>query len=156
MANGRDTRMLIADKRDYRRGYEKHYQSYKRLKSGNADIHSRRLLLVYSVECGLKYRLLDKWNTENPQSILEGPDDKKIRILKSHNLERILKELGQQGNFKFPRLKTIHRDIADAESYHQLYRYCIKTQEKQSNEEEKAEDLLNDIACWIKEGMRKQ
>ena len=61
--------MLIADKRDYRRGYEKHYQSYKRLKSQNADINSRRLLLVYSVECGLKYKLLDKWNEENPLKI---------------------------------------------------------------------------------------
>ena len=73
--------MLIADKRDYRRGYEKHYQSYKRLKSENADINSRRLLLVYSVECSLKYKLLDKWNEENPQKILEGTDDKKIKIL---------------------------------------------------------------------------
>lgn len=30
--------MLIADKKDYRKGYEKHYQSYKRLKGENADI----------------------------------------------------------------------------------------------------------------------
>lgn len=148
--------MLIADKKDYRKGYEKHYQSYKRLKKENADIISRRLLLVYSVECGLKYKLLNKWNEENPRKILEGTDDKKIKILKSHNLEKILKELGQQGNFKFPRLETVHRDIADAESYHQLYRYCIKTQEKQIDKEEKVEDSLNDIACWIKEGMRRQ
>lgn len=148
--------MLIADKKDYRKGYEKHYQTYKRLKCANADVNSRRLLLVYSVECGLKYKLLDKWNEENPQKILEGTDDKKIRILKSHNLERILKELGQQGNFKFPRLKTVHRDIVDAESYHQFYRYCIKLQEKQSDEGEKVEDSLNDIACWIKEGRRRQ
>ena len=69
--------MLIADKRDYRRGYEKHYQSYKRLKSQNADINSRRLLLVYSVECVLKYKLLDKWNEENPLKILEGSDEKR-------------------------------------------------------------------------------
>lgn len=148
--------MLIADKRDYRRGYEKHYQSYKRLKSQNADINSRRLLLVYSVECGLKYKLLDKWNEENPLKILEGSDEKKINILKSHNLERILKELGQQGNFKFPRLKTVHQNIVDAEAYHQLYQYCINTQEKQLGKEEKIEDSLNDIACWIKEGMRRR
>ena len=148
--------MLIADKRDYRRGYEKHYQSYKRLIVENADINSRRLLLVYCVDCGLNYKLLDKWNEENPQKILEGTDDKKIKILKSHNLEKILKELGQQGNFKFPRLKTVHRDIVDAESFHQFYRYCIKSQEKQSDKEEKVEDSLNDIACWIKEGMRRQ
>lgn len=148
--------MLIADKRDYRKGYEKHYQSYKRLKGENADIYSRRLLLVYSVECGLKYKLLDKWNVENPQKILESADDKKVKILKSHNLEKILKELGQQGNFKFPRLKTVHRDIVDAESYHQFYRYCINTNENQLDKEEKVEDSLNDIACWIKEGMRRQ
>ena len=147
--------MLIADKRDYRKGYEKHYQSYKRLKGENADIYSRRLLLVYSVECGLKYKLLDKWNEQNPQKILEGIDDKKIKILKSHNLEKILKELGQQGNFKFPRLKTVHRDIVDAESYHQFYRYCINAQENQSGNEEKVEASLNDIACWIREGMRR-
>ena len=148
--------MLIADKRDYRKGYEKHYQSYRRLKGENADINSRRLLLVYSVECGLKYKLLDKWNEKNPRKILEGTDDKKRDILKSHNLERILKELGQQGNFKFPQLKTVHKGIVDSETYHQYYRYCIKTQEKQLDQEEKIEASLNDIACWIKEGMRRQ
>lgn len=72
--------MLIADKRDYRKGYEKHYQSYKRLKGENADIYSRRLLLVYSVECGLKYKLLDKWNEQNPQKILAGIDDKNFDV----------------------------------------------------------------------------
>lgn len=71
-------------------------------------------------------------------------------------MEKILKELGQQGNFIFPRLKTVHRDIVDAESYHQFYRYCINTNENQLDKEEKVEDSLNDIACWIKEGMRRQ
>lgn len=60
---------------------------------------------MYSVECGLKYKLLDKWNVENPQKILDGNDEKKRDILASHNLEKILKKLGQQGNFKFPQLK---------------------------------------------------
>lgn len=148
--------MLIADKRDYRKGYEKHYQSYKRLRDENADRNSRRLLLVYSVECGLKFKLLDQWNEKNPQKIFEGKDDRKKNILKSHNLEKILKELGQEGNFKFPRLTTVHKNIVDADTYHQLYRYCIKTREKQSDMEEKVEDSLNNIACWIKEGMMRQ
>ena len=64
--------MLIADQKDYRKGYEKHYQSYKRLKDENADINSRRLLLIYSVECGLKYKLLGKWNEKNPRKILNN------------------------------------------------------------------------------------
>ena len=110
-------------------------------------------MLVYSVECGLKYKLLDKWNEENPQRILDSKDEKKKDILTSHSLEKILKGLGQQGNFKFPQLKTVHKDIVNSENYHQLYRYCIKTQERQLDKETKIEDSLYDIVCWIKEGM---
>ena len=145
--------MLIADKKDYRKGYEKHYQLYRRLKRENSDVNSRRLLLAYCVECGLKYMLFDKWNEENPKDILEGEDDRRKSILKSHNLEKILKELGQQGNFKFPQLKTVHKDVVNTETYHQLYRYCIRTQEKQKQEEDKIEESLNNVACWIKERM---
>ncbi len=67
--------------------YKKHYELYKRLKIDNSDVNSRRLLLIYSVECGLKYMLLDKWREENPQKIFNGTDEKKKDILKSHNLE---------------------------------------------------------------------
>ena len=78
--------MLIADKRDYRNGYKKHYESYKRMKNDNSNVNSRRLLLIYCVECGLKYMLLDKWRENNPKRILDGTDEKKKSILKSHNL----------------------------------------------------------------------
>ena len=49
---------IEADRNDYRRGYRKHYQAYKFLSKTNDCSISRRLLLVYCVECGLKYRLL--------------------------------------------------------------------------------------------------
>lgn len=145
--------MLIADKKDYRRGYKKHYQLYKRLNSEGSDIDSRRLLLVYCVECGLKYMLLDKWNEENPKNIFNSNDDRKKDILKSHNLEKILKELGQQGNFKFPQLETIHRDLVVSQTYHQLYRYCIRIEKKQQNKENMIERTLNHVACWLEERM---
>ncbi len=145
--------MLIADKRDYRNGYKKHYGLYKKLYNTNADINSRRLLLAYSVECGLKYLLLDRWHEDNPKKILDGVDKQKREILTTHNLEKILKELGQQGNFKFVQIKTIHRDLVTAETYHQLHRYCIKIQENELIKEKKFEETLNNVACWIAEGM---
>ena len=145
--------MLIADKRDYRNGYKKHYESYKRMKNDNSNVNSRRLLLIYCVECGLKYMLLDKWRENNPKRLLDGTDEKKKSILKSHNLEKILKELGQQGNFKFPQLETVHKDQVVSEAYHQLYRYCIRIQEKEYDKEEKIEETLKNVACWIEEGM---
>lgn len=135
------TDMLVADKRDYRRGYKKHYELYKKLCGENANIHSRRMLLAYSVECGLKYLLLDRWHEENPKRILEGNDKEKKGILKSHNLEKILKELGQQGNFRFVSLETIHKDLASSEEYHQLYRYCIRTQENEHGKEQEMEKI---------------
>ena len=145
--------MLIADKRDYRKGYEKHYELYKKLKRNNSDVNSRRLLLVYCVECGLKYMLLDRWHEDDPKKIFDSADEKKKDVLKSHNLEKMIKALGQEGNFKFPQIKTVHKDQAVSETYHQLYRYCIRTQENEQDNEEKMEQSLHNIACWIKEGM---
>lgn len=145
--------MLIADKKDYGRGYKKHFELYKRLKNANSDSSSRRLLLIYSVECGLKYMLLDEWHEEDPKKILDGIDEKKKDILKSHNLEKILKVLGQQGNFKFTQLETIHKDKVMSDSYHQLYRYCIRTQDRELAKEDKMEDTLKMVANWIAERM---
>lgn len=123
------------------------------MREGNSNVNSRRLLLIYSVEIGLKYMLLDKWSEENPKNILDSNDSRKKDILTSHNLEKILKELGQQGNFSFPQLATVHKNVVVAETYHQLYRYCIRTQEKQQDKEEKMEETLNNVACWIEKGM---
>lgn len=145
--------MIMADKRDYKQGYRKHYITYKRLQCENSDANSRRLLLVYSVECGLKYLLLHKWHEDSPKKILLGNDEKKKAVLKTHNLERILKELGQQGVFKFPQLLTIHKESITIENYHQLYRYCIRIKENNKIDESIYEDELRKIAIWIEEGM---
>lgn len=152
--------MILADKRDYSTGYRKHYAAYEKMSKNNADINSRRLLLIYCVECGLKYRLLNKWGMDNPKELLEkakeelDADDKRKReVLSSHNLEKILKELGQQGVFKFPPLKTIHNEVVSAETYHQLYRYGIRTDERKESKERELENSLNDVLEWLREGV---
>ena len=40
----------------------------------------------------MKYLLLDKWHEENPEKIIGNEKDKRRDVLKSHNLEKILKE----------------------------------------------------------------
>ena len=145
--------MILADKRDYRQGYKKHYSAYYKLMETNASINSNRLLLSYCVECGLKYLLLDKWHEENPEKIIGNEKDKRRDVLKSHNLEKILKELGQLGTFKFPQLITAHQDSITSENYHQLCRYCIRVKDKDRVKEDKYEIELKKIADWIEEGM---
>lgn len=152
--------MILADKRDYSIGYRKHYAAYEKMNKDNADKNSRRLLLIYCVECGLKYRLLNKWGMDNPKALLQktkeelDADDKRKReVLSSHNLEKILKELGQQGVFKFPALKTVHNEIVSAETYHQFYRYGIRTGESKESKERELENSLNNVLEWLREGV---
>ena len=146
--------MILADKRDYKRGYTKHYKAYQILRTNNDCSKSRRLLLVYCVECGLKYKLLDKWKENDPRTIIRNDKDVRKPILTSHSLSKIIKELGQAGTFRFPKaIETNHGDYVNDESFHQMCRYSITEKNEANNSEQTYEDELRKIAEWLKEGM---
>lgn len=111
-------------------------------------MQSRCLLLVYSVECGLKCLLLTKWRENSPKEILADKNDKRHPIIKSHNLQELLKELGQ-ARFRFPQMITIHKDTVSSAEYHQLCRYGVKVKERDKLGQ--YEQVLGDIAEWIGE-----
>ncbi len=140
--------MILADKRDYKYGYQKHLAAYRYLNESNHTTRSRCLLLVYSVECGLKCLLLTKWREDSPKQILADKNDKRYSIITSHNLLELLKELGQT-RFRFPQITTIHKDIVSAGEYHQLCRYGVKVRE--CDKIGQYEQVLNDIIEWIGE-----
>lgn len=145
--------MILADKRDYKNGYKKHFSAYKKLAEKNSNVLSRSLLLAYSVECGLKYKLLDKWSVNSLSQIKEIIQDKnhpKHNILGTHDLQKIIKELGQEGQFKFSQIRTVHKDIVNIETYHQMQRYGIKEDANQQNSC-KFEKTLKKVAEWIEE-----
>ena len=73
--------MILADRRDYKYGYRKHLAAYQYLERTNKTVQSRCLLLVYSVECGLKCLLLSKWRENNPKDILADKSDKRYPIM---------------------------------------------------------------------------
>ncbi len=47
---------LRADQRDYKNAFKKHYHAYSNWQGTGSNL-SRRLILAYCVECGLKYNL---------------------------------------------------------------------------------------------------
>lgn len=146
--------MILADKQDYKKGYRKHYSTYQHLNSQNGTVLSRRLLLVYSIECGLKYKLLEKWEVVSSKEIREILSNKKHpknKILGTHNLRKILKELGQEGEFHFSEISTVHKDKISIEDYHQMQRYGIKADDKDIEKEKQLEKVLQQIADWIEE-----
>ncbi len=140
--------MILADKKDYKHGYQKHLAAYRYLNISNNTILSRCLLLVYSVECGLKCLLLKKWREDSPKEILANKNDTRYPIIKSHNLQDLLKELGQT-RFRFPQIRTVHKDVVSSAEYHQLCRYGIKV--KETDKIGQYEQVLNDIIEWIGE-----
>ena len=135
--------MILADRRDYKYGYRKHLAAYQYLERTNKTVQSRCLLLVYSVECGLKCLLLSKWRENNPKDILADKSDKRYPIMTSHNLQELLKELGQT-RFRFPQKITVHKNIVSSAEYHQLCRYGVQV--KDNYKMERYEQVLNDIA----------
>ena len=121
--------------------------AYRSLSSENK--YSRRLLLFYSVECGLKYLLMDRWGILSVSEI--ESDKEKEGLLGTHNLREILKALGQQGMVSFSSFKTCHGDFVNIAEYHQFYRYGIRPDDKALEKEEKFEDELKQVADWINE-----
>lgn len=142
--------MMLADKRDYKNAYKKHYVAYNLLKKSNDSIISRCLLLIYSVECGLKCLLLVKWRENSPKRILEDKNDVRNKVIKTHNLQTILKELGKS-DYRFPKMSTQHGDSVNSETYHQLCRYGIKLQDRDINKAELYEKELLKVISWIEE-----
>ena len=141
--------MITADKREYRKGYNMHLSTYKTIDDTHRN--SSRLLLFYSVECGLKYLLMDKWGIASLKEI--GEDHEKLNMLSTHNLNIMLKALGQQGMVKFLPFKTCHNDSVDAVTYHQVYRYSVGVQSKDIQKEQAFEKDLETVSDWIYERM---
>lgn len=142
--------MILADKRDYKNGYKKHYNAYNKLKQNNDSIISRCLLLVYSAECGLKCLLLSKWRENSPKRILENDKDDRNKVIKTHNLQLILVALGQSG-FRFPQMSTKHGNVINSETFHQLCRYGIGLQDKDIPKARLYEEELLKVLSWIEE-----
>lgn len=138
---------LTADKRDYRKGFNRNAAAYRKL--ADKESYTKRLLLFYSVECGLKYMLLDKWGyLSTTQASSRSLQEK---LLKSHNLNSILKELGYQGMISFPVIKTVHGQEAGIAEYHQLCRYGIATDDLQYEKELELEKNLKETWKWLLE-----
>lgn len=140
---------VTANKKEYKKGYNRNIVASRELAEKN--IYSKRMLLLYSIECGLKYLLLDKWEIVDINQIEKDSD--RGKLINSHNIKGILKELGYQGMIKFPILKTVHDEKVDVSTYHQVCRYGVSITKDDIEKEKNLEMILNQIANWIIERM---
>lgn len=108
--------MLIAKEKDYRRAFLLHYNTFTKWDPKDKKNGSRILVLIYCVECGLKYKLMN---------------EKKSKMeLNTHDFRKLLRGLGEDGRSTFQSFKTKHGDIVDSNTYHQMFRYKIEWQKE--------------------------
>ena len=112
--------MLKAYAQDYKNAFYKHYHAYINW-NNTGSIISKRIILSYCVECGLKYLLMKQ---ERLFSIESARDDLK-NVLTSHDIQSILTKHLRQPSFVFPVFNTIHGQPVNSSKYHQAYRYAL-------------------------------
>lgn len=137
---------LQADQRDYKNAFTKHLHAYSHWQSTGSE-NSKRLVLSYCVECGLKFAIMKQehlFQTDDAQEDIR-------KDLHSHDLRRLLKRLNQAGAFTFPTIKTNHGENVNSETYHQFCRYCIRPEDKYIVAVQQFDSTLEEIAKWIEE-----
>lgn len=128
-------------RREFQDSYRRHYKLYQ---STDVSDKTRRLVLFYSVECGLK-SLLMKEKGKNTYEEFESCSDRSVT---GHDIKAMLKEVNPRNEFV---LKNISLEKGGGsvppKKFNELWRYGAAVAD--AEEEEKAEKILAKIAEWI-------
>lgn len=134
---------LRADRRNYKKAFTTHAHAYDNWNAGSDN--SRRLLLCYCVECGLKCLImLNDSIFELSQANEETKD-----ALGSHDFRVLLKKVNQAGNYTLKQFITEFGETVIPSEYHQLCRYAIAP--KDMNDLDEFDHTLAEIKDWLKE-----
>ena len=134
---------IQANLKNFKGAYKKHAYTYERIRDGSNI--TKRLILCYCVECGLKYLIMD----ENRIYKITQADEELSEILRSHDFKKLLKAVKKAGTYQFGNFQTEYGDIVNAGNYHQLCRYCVDA--KDIKDIRAYDSTLNKIADWLKE-----
>lgn len=130
-------------RREFQDSYRRHFKMYKETSSND---RSRRLILFYSVECGLKSLLMKDLGNNTYEEFAECCGNEK-KQLTGHNISAMLKNLNPQNNYSLRNIRLKRGGCAPPEKFNELWRYGAATEDE--NEEIKAEKTLAKIAEWI-------
>lgn len=131
---------------EFRNSYRRHFELYNH---GDKEvaIKSRRLLLFYSVECGLKCLILKKIG-KSSYNDLQTYNKNKNGDFDGHNIREMEKELGIDRNYIIKRITV--KDTGgkiEAKQFNELWRYGVACVDE--DEETKIEKTLVNLAEYI-------
>lgn len=133
-------------RREFQKSYKSHYSLYKN-SSSLSSIRTRRLLLFYSVECGLKSLIMKKIGKNTYEELKKYSEENK-RYVHGHNLKAMAQEIGIEHQYQLKKIRLSNGggDVS-SERYNELWRYGASIEDE--DEETTAEITLVRIADWI-------
>jgi hypothetical protein len=130
---------------ELKNAFKKHYHVYSTIDSSYNPI-TRRLLLFYAVESGLKCYLLKRIHKNTTNELYAYY---KSVGLRGHDIRRLVKLVGIMGKdaYHLKRFVMADGNLVEPEQFHQVWRYGIKTESAKN--EAQAESILKNIAVWL-------
>jgi hypothetical protein len=137
---------LVATRKNLAVAFKKHYECYKKF-TPNEHKRSKRLLLVYAVENGLKCILLQQIGGGNSNDLQQHPHYHGYMKHGGHDIRGMLAWARTGAIFQIKNLKCENKQEVCSHLLHQLWRYGLNTTD--NTLEENVEQTLRKIADWV-------
>lgn len=133
---------------EFQKSFRNHYMLYKNT-AKDLSPRTRRLLLFYSVECGLKGLIMKNTGASTYEQLKEYSEQNNKQV-HGHNLKEMTKEVDIESDYplKKIRLAKTGGDVRPAQ-YNELWRYGAAVEDEE--EELREEKTLQSLAEWIKD-----
>ena len=133
---------LNVTQKEFKDSFRMHYHLYN---PSCGSEKTRRLILFYSVECGLKYLILKNSGKNSYEEYCASGQGS----WKGHNVKDMIKEVNPRNDFVLRDIQLKHGGGSVHPSrFNELWRYGVETADPK--EEEKAERTLVKVAEWLK------
>lgn len=138
------SKRINVTRREYQDSYRSHYKLYMETMGSKK---SGRLILFYSVECGLKSLLMKDMGKNTYDEFVECCGNEKSE-LKGHNIKAMMRELNPRNDYCLRNIPLKRGGSALPKQFNELWRYGAASDDEEA--EEKAEKTLVKIAEWIR------
>lgn len=136
---------LNITRKEFLHSFKEKYKLYCEMQKQKTYPKERRLILFYSVECGLKSWIM-KNEMLNDYYDLEKYARKKSVDVASHNIKEMLKDRNME-RYLLKDLKTSQGVKVHPKDYNQFWRYAAQSGDPEL--EDKMEKVMGDIAGFL-------
>ena len=139
---------IPATKKELKNSFKHHYLVYQKIDENEMlNSSTKRLILFYSVESGLKYFILNKIQKNTTKELENHPG---YNNPDGHDIREMMKfaGIGDHASFQLTSISSTKRGRIEPRQLHQIWRYGIEI--NNPDDENRSEKILHNVAVWLK------